>query len=80
MSKRPDKRRNRNSLEFVETGFRACWCNAQDLVASSKALMDGGLHAPGLSLAVLALEELAKLCAIDGLLYALYLDNLAAYL
>ena len=33
-------------------------------------LLEHGSHAPSLSLSVLALEELAKLYAIDGLLYA----------
>jgi len=65
-----DKRQYRNSLDFIEDGFRACWRNASDLVAASKNLIDQGLHAPGLSLSVLALEELGKLCAIDGLLFA----------
>jgi AbiV family abortive infection protein len=70
MSETPEKRRYRNSLEPVEAGFRACWRNANDLVAGSKNLIDQGLHAPGLSLAVLALEEIGKMCAIDGLLFA----------
>jgi AbiV family abortive infection protein len=64
------KRRYRNTLDFVEGGFKACWRNANDLVAASKSLIDQGLHAPGLSLAVLALDEIGKLCAVDGLLYA----------
>jgi AbiV family abortive infection protein len=64
------KRKYRNSLEHVERGFQACWHNAQDLVLASKKLIDDGLHAPALSLAVLALEEIAKLYAIDGLLFA----------
>lgn len=64
------KRRYRNTLDFVEGGFRACWRNANDLVAASRYLIDKGLHAPGLSLAILALEEVGKLCAIDGLLFA----------
>jgi AbiV family abortive infection protein len=70
MGDTPDRRQYRNSLDFVESGFRACWRNANDLIAASKSLIDQGLHAPGLSLAVLALEEVGKLCAIDGLLYA----------
>jgi AbiV family abortive infection protein len=70
MSDIPEKRRYRNTLEFVEAGFRACWHNANDLVAGSKNLIDKSLHAPGLSLAVLALEEIGKMCAIDGLLFA----------
>jgi hypothetical protein len=67
MSDTRDKRRYRNTLEFIQDGFRACWRNASDLVAASENLIDQGLHGPGLSLAVLALEELGKLCAIDGL-------------
>src|SRR6266566_7629149 len=70
MSDIPDKRRYRNSLDFVAGGFRACWRNANDLLAASKNLIEQGLHAPGLSLAVLALEEIGKMCAIDGLLFA----------
>jgi AbiV family abortive infection protein len=66
----PEKRRYGRSLEEVERGFLACWRNAQDLVLASKKLIDSGFHAPALSLAVLALEELAKLYAIDGLLFA----------
>jgi AbiV family abortive infection protein len=46
-----------------------------DLVLASKKLIDSGLHAPALSLAVLALEELAKMYAIDGLLFARHGDN-----
>ena len=65
-----ERRHYRSSLDFVESGFRACWQNAQDLVAASKTLLDTDLHALALSLAVLALEELAKLSAIDGLLFA----------
>jgi AbiV family abortive infection protein len=64
------KRRYGSTLDFVEAGFRACWRNANDLVSASKTLIDQGLCAPGLSLAVLALEELGKLSAIDGLLFA----------
>lgn len=78
MSKQPSKRKYRNSLDFVESGFRACWSNAQDLVVASQKLIDSGLHAPALSLAVLALEELAKLSAIDGLLFARHDDHKAA--
>lgn len=69
MNKR-SKRRYRNSLEFVESGFKACCRNALDLVEASKTLLEKDLHAPALSLSVLTLEELAKLRAIDGLLYA----------
>ena len=65
-----ERRHYRSSLDFVESGFRACWQNAQDLVAASKTLLDTDLHALALSLAVLALEELAKLSAIDVLLFA----------
>jgi AbiV family abortive infection protein len=64
------KRQYRNTLNFVEAGFRACWRNASDLSAASKNLIDQGLHAPALSLAILALEEIGKMCAIDGLLFA----------
>jgi AbiV family abortive infection protein len=64
------KRNYRSDLDFVASGFRACWQNAKDLLTASQRLMDGGLPAPALSLSVLALEELGKLIAIDGLLYA----------
>jgi len=77
MSKQPSKGKYRNTLDFVESGFRACWRNAQDLVRASQKLIDSGLHAPALSLAVLALEELAKLYAIDGLLFARHNDHKA---
>jgi AbiV family abortive infection protein len=70
MKNRLPKRKYRNSLDFVESGFRACWQNAQDLVLASQKLMENNSHALALSLAVLALEEIAKLCAIDGLLFA----------
>jgi AbiV family abortive infection protein len=64
------KRKYRNSLDSVESGLRACWQNAQDLVFASQKLIENNFHALALSLAVIALEELAKFCAIDGLLYA----------
>ena len=70
MKNRLPKRRYRNSLDFVESGFRACWQNAQDLVLASQKLMENNSHASALSLAVLALEEISKLYAIDGLLFA----------
>jgi AbiV family abortive infection protein len=69
MARPRDKRRYRNSLDQIEDGFRGCWQNAQDLVSASDVLMASELHAPALSLSVLALEELAKLMAIDGLLF-----------
>jgi AbiV family abortive infection protein len=64
------KRRYGKSLEFVRAGFLACLQNAKDLVAASKVLIDSGYLAPALSLSVLALEEIGKLIAIDGLLFA----------
>jgi len=70
MNMRPSKRKYRSSLEFVEAGFRACLQNAQDLVSASQKLIAAELHAPALSVAGLALEELGKLFALDGLLYA----------
>jgi AbiV family abortive infection protein len=39
-------------------------------ILSQEQLLDNQLHAPALSLSVLALEELGKLVTIDGLLYA----------
>src|SRR5438552_10179215 len=62
-------RRYAKSLEFIQAGFIACLQNARDLVAASKILMDSGYHAPALSLSVLALEEIGKVIAIDGLLF-----------
>lgn len=70
MSAQQSKRRYRNALPNVEQGFRACWQNAQDLVKASDQLLAAELYGPALSLAVLALEELGKLVAIDGLLFA----------
>jgi AbiV family abortive infection protein len=64
------RRRYRNALSNVEAGFRACWSNANDLLRGADQLLESKLHAPALSLSVLALEELAKLSAIDGLLFA----------
>jgi AbiV family abortive infection protein len=63
-------RRYAKSLEFIQAGFLACLQNARDLVAASKILMDSGYQAPALSLSVLALEEIGKVIAIDGLLFA----------
>ncbi len=76
MNTPPTKRKYRD-LAFVEQGFRACWQNAQDLIAAAKQLLDNNLHALALSLSVLALEELGKLCAIDGLLFAQHEDHKA---
>lgn len=64
------RRHYRNSLDFVADAFRACWSNAQDLVAEAKLLFDHGHRARALSLSVLALEEIGKLFCTDGLLYA----------
>lgn len=75
----PDKRRYHSNLGFIEQGFRACWQNAQDLIACAKSLNDAGMHAPALSLSVLALEELGKLMALDGLLFARHDDSRSKY-
>lgn len=64
------KRNYRNNLEFIESGFKACWSNAQDLVSGSKSLLENSVHGLALSASVLALEELGKLFCIDGLLFA----------
>lgn len=50
--------------------LRACCRNASELIASSKLLLDQQRHAPALALSVLAIEEVGKLCAADGLLLA----------
>lgn len=57
-------------MDFVESGFRACWRNAKALVSASEKLMNSGHQALALSISVLALEEMGKLFAVDGLLYA----------
>ncbi len=57
-----------SSMKILEAGFVACWNNIRDLVASAKLLKENGKHAPALSLTVLALEEIGKLIALDGLL------------
>jgi AbiV family abortive infection protein len=59
-----------NSLDDIEVGLRACLRNAQDLAKASEKLLAADLHAPALSTAVLALEELSKMLAIDGLLFS----------
>jgi AbiV family abortive infection protein len=74
------RRRNyRNSLEFVESGFRSCWKNASELVAASHAIFKMGHHAPAMGLSILAIEELGKLCAISGLLSAKPDDKKSEY-
>jgi AbiV family abortive infection protein len=70
MDNKERERKYRNSLQSVEAGMRACWNNASELVRASGILLEHGFHAPGLSLSVLALEELGKLVATDGLLFA----------
>jgi AbiV family abortive infection protein len=70
MKSAQSRRKYRSSLGFIEMAFRACLSNARDLTAASKALIAANFHAQGLSLAILALEELGKLAAIDGLLFA----------
>lgn len=64
------RRNYRSNLNFIETGFKACWHNAQDLVNGAKVLLDNSLPPLALSTSVLALEELGKLFCIDGLLFA----------
>jgi AbiV family abortive infection protein len=56
-----NQRTYRSALDMVHSGYLACWRNASDLVKASKLLIDANLHAPALSLAILALEELGKL-------------------
>ena len=64
-----------SSMDILEAGFVACWHNIRDLVASAKLLKEHGKHAPALSLSVLALEEIGKLIALDGLLLAIQGDD-----
>lgn len=72
------RREYKSSLDFIDAGFQACLQNAHDLVAGSQALITAALHAPALSIAVLALEELGKLHTIDGLLFARSDDHKAS--
>ena len=65
-----NRRNYRNSLDFIESGFRACWGNAQALVSGAKVLLDSSHNASAMSLSVLALEELGKLFCLDGILFA----------
>ena len=74
-----NNRKYGKGLAFVEAGFTACWCNADDLIRSADILLNGGFHAPALSLSVLALEEMGKLFLIDGLLYAKSDDHKSEY-
>jgi AbiV family abortive infection protein len=69
-SKRPKKRKYRNSVSFVVEAMRQCCANSLTLAAEAKAILDRGSHALSLSIAVLALEEIAKITLIDGLLLA----------
>lgn len=64
-----------SSMDVLEAGFIACWQNIRDLVASARLLKEHGKHAPALSLSVLALEEIGKLIALDGLLLAVQGDD-----
>jgi len=57
-----------DDFAVLEGGFRECWQNSQDLVSAARHVLAAGLHAPALSLSVLALEELATLLAIDCVL------------
>ena len=68
--KKSPKRQYRNSLEFVASGFVACWRNVGDLVGAARVPNESGYFAQSLSLSVLALEEPSKLYAADGLLFA----------
>src|SRR6266545_4958842 len=51
-------------------GIEACLRNASDLVKAAKLLLEAQLHAPSLSLAILAMEEVGKTILIDGLIFA----------
>lgn len=62
-------------LAAIESGFRACWQNAQDLCEASQVLLRSGFHAPAQALGVLALEELGRLFCLDALLFARYEDS-----
>jgi AbiV family abortive infection protein len=57
-------------VEFIADGAEACWSNAVDLVESAKQMKEHGRNGLAVSLSVLALEEVGKLCLVDGLLFA----------
>lgn len=59
-----------NTTDFFIQAIKACWINAQSLSSEADAALKRGSHPLGLSLAVLALEEIGKLIAADGLLFA----------
>jgi len=64
------KRKYRSSLEFVESGFRACWRNALDLLRAARLQLDAKQPGVALSLSVLAMEEVGKMMFLDGLLFS----------
>jgi AbiV family abortive infection protein len=64
------KRKYSQSLSFIEDGFIACYQNSIDLVGAAERLFEADYHAPGLSISVLALKEMGKICYIDGILFA----------
>lgn len=64
------KRNYRSDLEFLESGFRACWQNATDLLSSAQMLLDANQVGISLSVSVLTMEEIGKMMYLDGLLFA----------
>jgi len=64
------KRNYRSNLLFIESGFRACWRNATDLLSATTVLLDARHFGVSLSVSVLAMEEIGKMMFIDGLLFA----------
>lgn len=64
------KRKYHTNLEFIESGFRACWRNATDLLASARMLLDAKHLGVSLSLSVLTMEEIGKMMFLDGLLFS----------
>jgi AbiV family abortive infection protein len=58
------------STDFVLDAFCKAYETAEANYRAAAALKEKGLWGPATSLAVLALEEVGKMCLIDGLLFA----------
>jgi len=58
------------SVDIIARGIEACLLNANELLQTAKEAMSLKRHGLALSLAVLAMEEVGKLIAIDGLSFA----------
>lgn len=62
------KRRYSKNLPFVESGFRACWANANELQMAARILIEAEKFGVALSISVLSMEEIGKMMFLDGLL------------